>query len=73
MKYTVDRIECGIAVCEDEELKTVQFKIEVLPMGIGEGDIFEEADGGFVFLKDETEARQKRIAERKKRMFEKKK
>lgn len=62
MKYTVDRIEGGYAVCEDENEKTVNFELILLPEGIKEGDIIEKTDDRFVICTDET-------AERRKKMF----
>lgn len=48
MKYIVDRIVSGIAVCENAETgETVTFKTEDIPFSLKESDIFEEKDGTF--------------------------
>lgn len=39
MKYTVDRIEEGIAVLEKEDLTHISISVENLPQGVKEGSI----------------------------------
>lgn len=73
MKYTIDRIEDGIAVCEDENENLVKLSVCDLPDGIKEGDIIDGTDGGFAVLADETEHRRRKMAELQKSIFKKKK
>jgi len=48
MKYIVDRIISGIAVCEDAETgETVTFRTEEIPFSLKESDIFEVSDGKY--------------------------
>ncbi len=73
MKYSVDRIEDGIAVCEDEFGNFEKFTIADLPIDIAEGDMFSLCDGEFKSLEDETAIRKKKIAALQKSIFAKKK
>ncbi len=73
MKYSVDRIENGVAVCEDENGNFEKFSVTILPEKICEGDIFTAADGVFTILADETAARKKKIADLQKGIFTRKK
>jgi hypothetical protein len=41
MKWTVDRIENDIAVCEDENLAFVNVKLSSLPQGTKEGSVLQ--------------------------------
>lgn len=72
VKYFVDRIEEGFAVCEDENGLSGNFELTKLPDGVREGDILLLSDDGFSVLKDETEERRKRIAKLQKSIFKKK-
>lgn len=71
MKYSVDRIEEGIAVCEDENGERMTVKVEEIPFAVKEGDIIRETDGVFEILPDETADRKKRIAALQKSIFKK--
>lgn len=73
MKYTVDRIEEGIAVCEDSNGNHVNIEAALLPQNVTEGDILEAADGGFQVCREETEERRRKMAERQKSIFKKRK
>lgn len=73
MKYSVDRIENGIAVCEDENGESVNFEIAKLPEEIKEGDLFSVTDDKIEILPDETAERRKKMAELQKNIFTKKK
>ena len=53
MKYTIDRINGNMAVCEDENGDLVKLMASELPSGVKEGDILKQQDG--VWYKDETE------------------
>ena len=72
MKYSVDRIEERIAVCEDENGESVSFEIANLPEGIKEGDLFLITDGKTEILHDETAEKKKRMADLQKSIFTKK-
>ncbi|MBP3441365.1 MAG: DUF3006 domain-containing protein [Clostridia bacterium] len=72
MKYTVDRIEETIAVCEDENGNFVNFYTDKLPSGLREGDIFQIDNGEAVILKEETEERRRLLAEKRKAIINKK-
>ena len=73
MKYSVDRIEESVVICEDENGDTVRFKLSALPEGIREGDLFSFVDGAAVILKDETTAKKKELYDLQKSLFTKKK
>ena len=71
MKYSVDRIENGIAVCEDFNGNHINIEVGFLPEKVKEGDILEVCDGKFIILKDETDERRKKLAELQKSIFTK--
>ena len=53
MKYAVDRIENGIAVCENLQTKEIKYyKIEELPKGIKDGSIIIWKENKFVLDED---------------------
>ena len=41
MKYIIDRLEEGIAVCENELKKLISIPTDLLPDGLKEGDVLE--------------------------------
>ncbi len=71
LKYSVDRIEEGIAVCEDENGEILKVKLEELPSEVREGDVILKDGTGFVLMSDETEERKKRMASLQKSIFTK--
>lgn len=73
MKYSVDRIEESVVICEDENGETVRFKLSALPECIREGDLFSFVDGAAAILKDETTAKKKELYDLQKSLFTKKK
>lgn len=73
VKYSVDRIEEGFAVCEAENGTFENIVLEKLPEGVREGDILLLTEDGFSVLTNETEERRKRIAGLQKSIFTKKK
>lgn len=73
MKYTVDRIDDGYAVCEDENEKIVNFELNLLPEDVKEGNIIEKTDNGFVICSDETAERRKKMAALQNSIFTKRK
>lgn len=72
LKYIVDRIEEGFAVCEDENGKFSDIEIAGLPEGIKEGDIISVENGEAVFLKEETEERRNRIQQKRRDILKRK-
>ena len=48
MKYIIDRLEEGIAVCENELKKLISIPKDLLPDGLKEGDVLEEQEGRFL-------------------------
>lgn len=73
MKYSVERIEENIALCEDDLGNVLKLKLDELPKGTREGDIIEKTENGFIIDADETQLRRKKMAEMQKRLFNKKK
>ena len=73
MKYSVERIEENIALCEDDLGKTIKLRLDELPENIREGEIIVLTENGYTIDSDETSARRKKIAEMQKRLFNKKK
>ena len=72
LKYSIDRIEEGFAVCEDENGKMTNIEISALPEDAREGDIISIENGEALILKDETEERRKRIQQKRKDIFKRK-
>lgn len=72
MKYSVERIEENIALCEDDLGKTVKLRLDELPENIREGEIIVRTENGYTIDSDETSARRKKMAEMQKRLFNKK-
>ena len=72
MKYSVERIEENVALCEDDLGKTVKLRLDELPENIREGDIIEKTENGFIIDSDETQLRRKKMAEMQKKLFNKK-
>ena len=72
MKYSIDRIEENVALCEDDLGKTVKLRIDELPENIREGDIIVRTENGYTIDSDETSVRRKKMAEMQKKLFNKK-
>ena len=72
MKYSVERIEENIALCEDDLGKTVKLRLDELPENIREGDIIFRTENGYTIDSDETSVRRKKMAEMQKKLFNKK-
>ena len=64
MKYSIDRIEENIAICEGDDGYVLKLKLDELPKGTREGDIIEKTENGFIIDADETQLRRKKMAER---------
>lgn len=62
MKYTIDRVEENIAVCETEN-GNVLIPVEKLPENVVSGDILVETGNGFIIDEISTEnAREKNFS-----------
>ena len=61
MKYIVDRIENGFAVCETEEMEIVNISLDILPEDVKEGNVLVFSNGQYALLTDEEEERRKHI------------
>ena len=72
MKYSVERIEENIALCEDDLGKTVKLRLDELPENIREGEIIVRTENGYTIDSDETSARRKKMAEMQRNIFGKK-
>ena len=72
MKYSVERIEEKVALCEDDLGKTVKLRLDELPENIREGDIIVRTENGYTIDSDDTSVRRKKMAEMQKKLFNKK-
>lgn len=72
MKYSIDRIEENIAVCEGDDGNVLKLKLDELPENICEGDIIVRTENGYTIDSDETSVRRKKMAEMQKKLFNKK-
>ncbi len=73
MKYSIDRIEENIAICEDDDGNTLKLSTDELPQNIREGDIIEKNENGFVIDAAETRFRRQKMAEKQRNLFGKRK
>ncbi len=72
IRYIVDRLEDGLAVCETEDKKRAVFPVKDLPEALKEGDVLKELDGIFSRDEEETSRRREQMKERLMGLFEKK-
>lgn len=72
MRYSVERIEENIVVCEADDGNILKLKLDELPRGTREGDIIEKRENGFIIDADETKLRRKKMAEMQRNIFGKK-
>lgn len=70
MKYIIDRLEEGLAICEDELRKRISIPIEHLPDGLKEGDVLNEEKGLFSIDPQETENRRVKLKKKLMDLFE---
>ena len=47
MKYIIDRLEEGLAICETELRKRISVPVSHLPKEVKEGDVLREEEGRF--------------------------
>ena len=71
MMLSVDRIECGFAICQDfESEKMIDIPLRALPEDIKEGDvIFRDIDGIFKLDKAATTRRREKIIRLQEKIF----
>ena len=70
MKYIIDRLEEGIAVCENELKKLISIPKDLLPDGLKEGDVLGEQEGRFLRDEQGTEARRKEMRKKLMDLFD---
>lgn len=70
MHYTIDRIEEGIAIFEDENGEQVKTCSNQLPKGAKEGDILSYISGQWRIEQEETRRRRQGMRERLKHLAE---
>ncbi len=70
MKYTIDRFEGTIAVCEDEQKNMVNIPKYRLPLEVKEGDIIVEVEGMLQIDDEETNERRKKAKQLMSKLFE---
>lgn len=58
-KYIVDRIESGIAVCENDDGEMINIPFEKLPKGTKEGSIIIVDNNGIMKLDKDLEKKRK--------------
>ena len=68
IRYIVDRLEEGLAVCETEDKKKAVFPLKDLPEAIR---VLQELDGVFSRDEEETSRRREKMKERLMGLFEK--
>ncbi len=61
MKYSIDRIEDGIAVLQDDEERVVHVDMVLLPLDAVAGDVVQQVDGRYEHDRNETKIRRDRI------------
>lgn len=59
MYWSVDRIEEGYAVCENDDGECINIELSLLPFGVIESDILKICDGKYYIDKEETHKRRK--------------
>ena len=70
-EFTIDRIECNIAVLENRETKEiVNVDISKLPQNINEGEILNKINGKYILDKDKTEEVSNRIKNKMNNLWE---
>ena len=70
MKYIIDRLEEGLAICETELRKRISVPVSHLPKGIKEGDVLREEEGRFSLDSEETDKRRREMKKKLMELFE---
>jgi hypothetical protein len=72
MVYTIDRVDSGIAVCENLETgKSIEIAMTSLPKGAKEGDVIRKDGDGYIIDSALTEQRKTELSDRLDRLFKK--
>lgn len=64
----IDRIEDGVAVIETD-CGNIEIAAELLPDDARAGSVLEKTEDGYRVLRDETEARRRKMSERTRALF----
>lgn len=70
MKYIIDRLEEGLAICETELRKRISVPVSHLPKEVKEGDVLREEDGRFFLDSEETDKRRREMKKKLMDLFE---
>ena len=70
MKYIIDRLEEGLAICETELRKRISVPVSHLPKGVKEGDVLREEEGRFSLDSEETDKRRREMKKKLMDLFE---
>ena len=70
MKYIIDRLEEGLAICENEQKEMVPIPLAHLPIAIKEGDLINEAEGIYSIDREGTEQRRRNMRNKLMGLFE---
>lgn len=69
MKFTVEAIEDGIAILENDSGEKIEISVDNLPDGIKEGSILTVIDAEFKILIEDTRERRRMMFEKQRRLF----
>lgn len=69
---TIDRIENGIAVIENEDGGMSEIPLSELPDTVREGSVIVKTAGGYIHDRETEGLRRKRLSERTRRIFKRK-
>lgn len=72
MKYSIEKIENNIAVCENDDGEAIKLELSSLPPDVKEGDILLQSDNSFTLDRSETLERRRKMAELQRNIFTKK-
>lgn len=70
MKYIIDRLEEGLAICETELRKRISVPVSHLPKEVKEGDVLREEEGRFFLDSEETDKRRREMKKKLMDLFE---
>lgn len=69
--YSIDRIEGGFAVVEENDKSMKNIPLTELPEGVGEGDVLLLESGKYTIDEEETLRRKDAVKELQKKLFKK--
>ena len=70
MKYIIDRLEEGLAICETELRKRISVPVSHLPKEVKQGDVLREEEGRFFLDSEETDKRRREMKKKLMDLFE---